>query len=77
MITMPGEERTRPATGAHYNPSMRVPKGLFGFPVIKVATGELFQASLDSSCLLKVVLLFKTQARSQRPAPDFDYASQS
>jgi len=48
---MPGKELARPATGAHYNLSMRVPKGLGGSQVRKVVTGELFQTptSLDEA----------------------------
>lgn len=43
MITMPGGKDS-PGNWAHYNLSMRVPKGLYDFLVIKVSTGGLFQA---------------------------------
>jgi hypothetical protein len=43
MITMPGEELNRPATGQHYNPTLRVPKALFGFPGNKLANSLSFQ----------------------------------
>jgi hypothetical protein len=42
MITMPGEKPNRPATGRHYNLTLRVPKALFGFPGTKLVNNLAF-----------------------------------
>ena len=46
MITMPGEKPDRPATGRHYNPTLRVPKALFGFPGNKRVNNVSFQMNV-------------------------------
>jgi hypothetical protein len=46
MITMPGEKSNRPATARHYNPTLRVPKALFGFPGNKLVNNVSFQLNV-------------------------------
>jgi hypothetical protein len=46
MITMPGEKPNRPATGRHYNPTLRVPKALFGFPGNKLLNNVSFRLNV-------------------------------
>jgi hypothetical protein len=48
MITMPGEKSNRPATGRHYNPTVRGPKALFGFPGNKLLNDIAFQLHISS-----------------------------
>ena len=45
---MPGEELNRPATGPHYNLTLRVSKALFGFPLNKLANSRAFQLHLSA-----------------------------
>jgi hypothetical protein len=70
MITMPGEKPNRPATGRHYNLTLRVPKALFGFPD-KLINNVAFQFKRSSQQSFPAL----TSERGRNAEPDSDYAS--